>query len=557
MSAYLDNFLRTNEISLLFLVIGLGYLVGQVKIRGFDVGSVTGVLLVGLIFGQFHYEISPAIQSLGFTLFIVSVGYQAGPKFFQVLFTQGLKYLVLALVIAATGFAMAVGLSKLFAFELGIPAGLLAGAMTTTPTLAAAQAVVQAGQVPIPEGLSADQVIGNITTGYAITYIFGLVGLILMIRFLPRLLGVNLAQEAANLERQSINADEAESQKAGRAILTRAYQVTKADLTERRLSKLYELVPGEVTVVKIKRDHEFIPVTLDTTLQLGDRVTLVGYLDQLIGAWDELGPEIADDDLLDLPSESAQIVVQKLKPRGLKLSQLAISENYGCILSKIKRLEVNIPLKTNVRLLNGDVLWLTGPSANLERLAERLGYLERQVDETDLITLGLGIAIGGLIGTLAIQVGGLSLGLGSAGGLLTAGLIVGYLRSVHPIFGRVPAGVIWLFTELGLLIFMAGVGLKGGQTLLATLQSVGPALLVSGVLVTCLPVIIGYLFGRYVLRISPVLLMGGITGSMTSAASLKVVNSEAKSSLPILGYTGAYAFANVILTIAGSLIMYM
>ncbi len=555
MIAYLDNFLQTNQISLLFLVIGLGYVVGQVKIRGFDVGSVAGVLLIGLILGQFDYEISSVIQSLGFTLFIASVGYQAGPKFFNVLFTQGLKYLVLALVVSATGFVVALGMSKVFGFAPGTPAGLLAGGMTSTPTLAAAQAAVEAGQVPIPEGFTADEVIGNINTGYAITYIFGLVGLILIIRFMPKLLGVNLAKEAAKLESQSINADEAENQKASRAILTRAYQITKVDLTERRLSKLYELVLGEITVVKIKRESEFIPVTLDTVLQLGDLVTLVGYLDQLVVAGDALGPEVADEDLLDLPSESAQIVVNKLKPKGLELGKLAINENYGCVLSKIKRLGVNISLKSNVKLLNGDVLWLTGPSANLERLAERLGYLERQVEETDLITLGLGIAIGGLLGTLAIKLGGLSLGLGSAGGLLTMGLIVGYLRSIRPTFGRVPAGVIWLFTELGLLIFMAGVGLKAGQTLLATLQSIGPTLLISGVLVTCFPVIIGYLFGRYVLRISPALLMGGITGSMTSGASLKIVNSEAKSSIPALGYTGAYAFANVLLTIAGSLIM--
>ncbi|MDJ0680010.1 MAG: hypothetical protein QNJ18_09140, partial [Xenococcaceae cyanobacterium MO_167.B52] len=158
MTAYLDNFLQTDQISLLFLVIGLGYLVGQIKIGSFDVGSVAGVLLVGLILGQFEYEISPVIQSLGFTLFIASVGYQAGPKFFQVLFTQGLKYLVLALVVAGTGFAVALAMSKVFGFAPGIPAGLLAGGMTSTPTLAAAQAAVQAGQIPIPEGLTADEV---------------------------------------------------------------------------------------------------------------------------------------------------------------------------------------------------------------------------------------------------------------------------------------------------------------------------------------------------------------------------------------------------------------
>ncbi|MGK7875050.1 MAG: aspartate:alanine exchanger family transporter [Xenococcaceae cyanobacterium] len=555
MLEYLHEFLQNNPISLLFLVIALGYILGELKIRGFELGSVAGVLLVGLIFGRFQYEVNPTVQTLGFTLFIASVGYQAGPKFFNVLFTEGLRYLFLALVVAGTGFSVALGMSKLFNFAPGISAGLLAGAMTTTSTLAAAQATISSGQIKLPEGFTADEVIGNITTGYAITYIFGLVGLILIIRLLPKALGINLAQEAAELDRQRESSDQSEPVSAAQTILTRAYQITKEEFTERRLSKLYKLVPGEVTVVKIKRNGQFIPVTPDTTLKLGDRLTIVGYLEELVQAWDALGPEVTDDDLLDIPTESCQIVVYKLKPKGMPLSNLGITENYDCFLSKISRLGVNIPRSPEVKLLNGDVLSLTGPRANLEQLAQTLGYLERAVEETDLITLGIGIAVGGLLGTLAITVGGISLGLGSAGGLLTAGLVIGYLRSIHPTFGRAPAAVIWLFMELGLLIFMAGVGLQGGQTIIETLRAVGPTLILCGVFVTCIPVGVGYLFGRYVLRIHPVLLMGGITGSMTSGGCLSIVTKEAQSSLPALGYTGAYAFANVILTVAGSLIM--
>ena len=550
---YIAQFLYDSQISLLFLVIGLGYLLGQVKIRGFEFGTVAGVLVVGLIFGQFDYEISPILQTLGFTLFIGSVGYQAGPKFFNVLFTQGINYLFLAIVVATTGFFVALGMSKFFGFEPGTSAGLLAGGMTSTPTLAAAQAAVQAGQVPIPEGFTADEVVGNITTGYAITYIFGLVGLILLVRFLPKVFGVDLVSNAKELERQSES--EAGDTGTNQPIVTRAYTVRQSDAIGIPLSQLDRHIAGKATVVKLKRDNEFLPVTPDTIFKWGDSVSVVGYLDQLVQGWDKIGPELSDEDLLDTDVQSGKIVISKLKPKGLTLSDLAIVNQTGCILTKIQRLGTSIPIQNNVTLLNGDVLWLTGPRANLELLAKRLGYLERQIDETDLVTLGIGIAVGGLVGTLAISVGGLSLGLGSAGGLLTVGLVVGYLRSIHPTFGRAPAAVIWLFMELGLLVFMAGVGLKAGQTLIETLLKVGPTLFFSGVVVTFFPVVVGFLFGRYILKLPPAMLMGGITGSMTSGASLKIVTAAAQSSIPALGYTGAYAFANVLLTIAGSLII--
>ena len=550
---YIAQFLDDSQISLLFLVIGLGYLLGQVKIKDFEFGTVAGVLVVGLIFGQFDYEISPVLQTLGFTLFIGAVGYQAGPKFFNVLFTQGIKYLFLAVVVATTGFFVALGMSKFFGFEPGTSAGLLAGGMTSTPTLAAAQAAVQAGQVPIPAGYTADQVVGNITTGYAITYIFGLVGLILLVRFLPAAFGIDLVSNAKELERK--NESEAGDTLANQPIVSRAYTVRKSDLIGIPLSELNRKIPGKATVVKLKRENDFLPVQPDTMFEWGDSISVVGYLDQLVQGWDKVGPEISDEDLLDTDIQSGKIVISKLKLKGYTLSDLAIVNQTGCILTKIQRLGTSIPIQDNVTVLNGDVLWVTGPHANLELLSQRLGYLERQIDETDLVTLGIGIAVGGLVGTLAVSVGGLSLGLGSAGGLLTVGLIVGYLRSIHPTFGRAPAAVVWLFMELGLLVFMTGVGLKAGQTLIETLLKVGPTLFLSGIVVTFFPVVIGFLFGRYVLKLPPAMLMGGITGSMTSGASLKIVTAEAQSSIPALGYTGAYAFANVLLTIAGSLII--
>ena len=152
---------------------------------------------------------------------------------------------------------------------------------------------------------------------------------------------------------------------------------------------------------------------------------------------------------------------------------------------------------------------------------------------------------------------GISVGLGSAGGLLATGLVIGYLRALHPTFGRVPEAARWIFMEFGLTVFMAGVGLRAGSGILETLAQSGLNLVLAGVVVTSVPVTIGYLIGRKVLGINPVLLLGAITGSMTSGASLSIVTDEARSSVPSLGYTGAYAFANVILTVAGSIILLM
>ena len=198
---------------------------------------------------------------------------------------------------------------------------------------------------------------------------------------------------------------------------------------------------------------------------------------------------------------------------------------------------------------------VTGPASRVEKIGNLVGHIERATDQTDLVTFALGITVGLLVGTWTVKVAGISVGLGSAGGLLAAGLTIGYLRALHPTFGRVPDAARWIFMELGLMMFMAGVGLRAGSGILETLAQSGLGLVLAGVAVTSIPVAVGYVFGRKLLALNPVLLLGAITGSMTSGASLSIVTGEAKSAVPSLGYTGAYAFANVLLTVAGSVIL--
>ncbi len=198
---------------------------------------------------------------------------------------------------------------------------------------------------------------------------------------------------------------------------------------------------------------------------------------------------------------------------------------------------------------------MTGSPHQIEAMGEYMGQVERAGVETDMITLSFGIVIGLVIGSLSVAVGGVSVGLGSAGGLLASGLFVGYRRSVKPTFGQLPEATRWFLMEFGLLLFMAGVGMRAGSGIIETLQQNGLVLVAAGICVTIIPILIGYFVGHKLLKISPALIFGAITGAMTSGAALSVVIKEAKSPVPALGYTGTYAFANVLLVVAGSLIM--
>jgi putative transport protein len=549
----LYELLQAQPVLTLFLLLGCGYLFDRIRIGGFSVGPVAGVLFVGLFLGHHGFESSAGAQAVGFALFIFSVGYQAGPRFFDVLMTDGLKYFVLALVIAVAGFALASVGARLLDVAPGTSAGLLAGGLTSSPTLAAAQEAVRSGAVLPPEGFSADDVIGNITTGYAITYIFGLAGLIVIIKLMPGLLGIDLQTEARRFE-----AGEKADAPAPSNVGLRAYRVTQEEITHIPLKQLRERYWDRFAVVRARRDGELISaadVDEDWCLRLGDEVFALGDASFFTSGFAEIGEEITPEFDAREATKTAQVVISNPDAVGKTLDELEISRNYGVLATDLRRMRLPVPRSADVEMRRGDVLTVTGPSAHIDLLGDSLGHVELDLVETDMLTFAFGICAGVLLGLLSVSVAGIDIGLGSAGGLLAAGLIVGLLRSVRPTFGRLPAAVRWFLMEFGLLIFMAGVGLRAGQDIVETFLSAGPSLIAAGVAVTTVPVMVGYLFGRKVLGIEPVLLFGAVTGAMTSGASLSIVNAAAKSDAPALGYTGTYAFANVLLTIAGSMIL--
>ncbi|MEZ4483277.1 MAG: TrkA C-terminal domain-containing protein [Syntrophotaleaceae bacterium] len=544
--------LRTQPVLTLFLILGMGYLIGAVRIGSFSLGPVAGVLFAGLFLGHFDFRMAPGAQAVGFALFIFSVGYQAGPRFFDVLRTDGLKYFLLALVIAVTGFAVATTATKLLALAPGTSAGLLAGGLTSSPTLAAAQEALRSGQVMPPEGISADAMIGNVATGYAITYIFGLAGLIAIIKLLPQVLGIDLEKEAKALESDAGTG--AASSQAN--VSARSYRVTNEEMTKIPGDQLQKQYWDKTSVVKLIRNGEILKPKPEGFLQLGDELHILAPVVFFTETVAKFGEEITSETSTAQCTEPAKIVVINKEAVGKSLEELDVARKFGVLLARVSRMHMEIPRCADFKLRKGDILTVVGPHENVDLLGKELGHVERDIAETDMVTFAFGIALGVVIGLIAIKVGHLSIGLGSAGGLLSSGLAIGYLRSIRPTFGRLPDAARWILMEFGLLIFMAGVGLRAGGDIVETFISGGPILVLAGICVTVIPVFVGYFFGRKVLNIHPVLLFGGITGSMTSGASLSVVTKAANSSVPSLGYTGAYAFANVLLTVAGSVILF-
>ena len=548
-------FLQSHPVFNLFLILGTGLVVGKFRIRGTEIGSVTGVLFIGIIAGHFNLPIPTASHSIGFILFIYCVGFQAGPRFWGAFKQDGGRYVLLALITAGSAAVLTVVISRAFEFEQGYASGILSGALTSTPTLVAARDALDQG-VRIAEGLTRQGVVANLSASYAITYVFGLSGLILFINFIPTIFRIDLVKKAHQLTELSwirSRRDTAEAMKIKEAPTVRTYRVDSEQIVDREMDdELYDLAAA---VPRIRRDGEVFTPNYDTRLQLGDIVAVVAKHSAHKRAAEMLGPEVFDQELLDRSMETMSIVLSNKAFEGKSLAEMNFARNYHCSLTRLTRGGVDLPRRPDLLLSRGDILVLTGNASQLKVLARQLGFEESRWNETDLVSFAFGIALGLLMGIPSISLGGIKIGLGSAGGVLASGIIFGLLHSRYVVFGRLPAAARHVIMELGMVLFISSVAVSAGTSIMDTFQTAGLKLVLAGVAVTIIPVLLCYLVGCYLMRMNVALLLGAITGSMTSTAALQQINNRAKSSLPTLGYVGSYAFANVLLAVAGNIIV--
>ena len=555
MTAKVVASLRQHPELAIFLTLALGFLLGRVRVGTFKLGNVVGTLLAGVLIGQLAIKVHPLVEVVFFDLFLFATGYKVGPQFFRGLKKNALPQVLLTLVSCATSLVVTVVAAKALGYDCGTAAGLMAGAFTESTVIGTAGDAIARLNLP---SLEKQRLLNNIPVAYAVSYLVGTGFVVWFLSSLaPRLFGIDLKAESRKLEAQmSATSDEQSGEHSGyREWDMRAYRLADAFAGLRIADLEKSFVPERVFIERIRRDSRIVDAAPDTVLHAGDFVVVLARRRVLLREGSAIGVEVEDHELLDFPVVTADVVVTNRAVVDQTTPMLIEQYGRGVTLEKLIRGGEELPFTLETTLQRGDVLRVVGATQHVERLGKFLGYIERPSSETDVVFVGLGIFVGGLLGMLSLNVGGLPLSFTASGGALIMGLVFGWLRSVRPTFGRIPEPALWVFDTVGLAVFIGVVGLNAGPSFITGLRVTGPSLLVVGFLVAATPHAATLLFGRYVLKVNPVILLGSCAGAGTATAALRAIQDEAGSKLPALGYTVPYAIGNILLTAWGPVIV--
>jgi putative transport protein len=535
-----------------FAALAVGFAAGAWNVKGFTLGNVTATLLAGVAIGQLGITVSGPMKSTFFLLFLFAVGFGVGPQFFRGLGKDGPRQILFSLVVLVLCLVVPVICAVLAGLDVGYAAGLYAGSQTISAAIGVAtDQIDRLGLTPEQAKTYADAV----PIGYAVTYIFGTIGSAIVLAQLgPKLIGVDLAAACAEYERQLGGGTEgldAGVFSAYRALQLRAYRVTAdSGLTGRPVREIF---PGlRIFVERVRRGSGRFDADAETVLEDGDVVVLSGPSDVLVEKVDPLLREVHDPDLLNVAVTSVDVFVTSHDVSGKTLRELADRPfARGVHLKKITRNMVEMPVLPETELLRGDIVTIAGSSRHIDQAITRIGYADRPLESTDLMTVAGGIVAGGLLGAITVNLGGIPIGLSTSGGALLAGLVLSYLRTLRPTFGRIPTPALVLMNTLGLNVFIAIVGINAGPGFIAGLQQVGLRLFLWGILATSVPLVLAVLLGYHVFKFHPAILFGVCAGVRTTTAALGMIQDAAKSKVPALGYGMPYAIGNTLLTIFG------
>lgn len=508
-------------------------------------------------------DISGPLKSVFFLMFLFAVGYSVGPQFFRGLKKEGLPQMLFAAVMCIFCLIVPFLLAKLMGYNAGEAAGLLAGSQTMSAVLGVAEDTI--GQMNISD-TDKSAMVNVMPVAYAVTYIFGTAGSAWLVSDIgPRLLGgLDYVKKACKeLEAKMGNNDESEQpgfMPAARPVTFRAYKISnewfKDGKSVKQLEVYLDQLGRHLFVERVRINNVVTNVKPDLVLHTGNEVVLSGRREFVIGEENWIGDEVNDIELLDFPAETLPVLVIHKEYVGKKICYLRNqSFMHGVSIKSVRRAGINIPVLAATVIDSGDMLELVGMKSEVNKAATTLGYPDRPTNQTDLIFVGIGIFLGGILGSLAIHFGGVPISLSTSGGALIAGLVFGWLRSKHPTFGRIPEPSVWILNNLGLNMFIAVVGITAGPSFVTGLKEVGISLFIIGALATSIPLIIGILMGRYVFKFHPAITLGCTAGSRTTTAALGAVEDAVGSETPALGYTVTYAVGNTLLIIWGVVIV--
>ncbi|OZI60682.1 aspartate-alanine antiporter [Bordetella genomosp. 11] len=556
---WIGTLLRGSPELAMFVAVPVGYVLGNIKFGSFSLGTVSGALIAGLVIGQAHVEINRELRWSLFYLFLFANGYSAGPQFFQALKRDGLKPMALSIVVTVVAVAVALGMGRLLRLDAGMTAGLFGGALTQSSVMGTATGAIM--DLPIPADMQ-KLLASHVAVADALTYVFGAIGPIIFLSVVaPRIFRIDLRKEAALLEEQYGIKTSVEGVLSGyQKFAARAYLVQpNAAFNGKRVDESEHACPGyRYFVERLRRGDSDIEVRPDAVLLPGDVVVVHGRTEAMVTVGPMFGKELHEPSLLDFPVEILRVMITSKAICGPTLKDLVegkILDLRGVGMRSLTRGGQDIPFGASTRLNRGDIVELVGPMHAVERVATEMGQPLRPATSTNLSILGFGILIGALIGLPYLDIGALKLTLGASVGVLLAGLLFGWLRTVRPKMGEIPQPALDFMITFGLAAFVAGAGLQAGPEFVRAVKELGVGLVLAGMAVTVTPMLAALLVGRYVLKMNPLLLLGALAGAQTFTAALAALQEKAGSRIPVLGYTVPYATSNILLTTCGAVIV--
>jgi len=532
--------LLVKDYFVLFLVIGLGIALGKVKVKGicFDLSAVIFIaIFAGYLYNLYDvtFNIPPIIQRVGLILFIYTIGMQAGPSFFNAFKNQGSKLIILAVTTVLSGAIVATTISYIYDVDMKMITGLLTGALTSTPGLAAA---IQSTHSPMA------------SIGYGIAYPFGVLGVILFVKLSPKLLRVSIDKEEEN--------HKSETSSNTPAIISKNFIVSNENIDGKTISDLNIRFMTKANVSRImKSNNESIAPSPETVLRIGDLVRAVGTEEALKRVEVLLGHETDTKIPRSGKYEIKWYVVSKEAVVNKTIGELNLLENYNATITRIRRAGVDLAPRPATTLRFGDKLLVSCSKGNITAISDLFGDSIKRVNETSFLPVALGIVIGVLLGSIAIPLGGFEFKLGLTGGVLLAALFLSWKGKTGPVIWNLSGPANQVLRQFGLLLFLTPVGIKAGASLVEAIQEHGAVLFLYGAMITLIPMILTVIVGRFILKLNLLTILGALTGGMTSTPGLSAVDSMTETNAPQIAYATVYPFALVLIIVAAEVMSFL
>jgi putative transport protein len=510
-------------------MLALGFLLGEIKVKGISLGA-SGVFFLALLFGHFKIEVPKEIGIFGVVLFVYAIGLGAGPRFFKTFRKRGISFAILAMSTLLAGAVATIIAELIFGFGPALSCGLFTGALTSTPGLASALDTLKDPGVSV---------------GYGIAYPFGVVGVVLFVQLIPRLLRIDIKAEA---KRESLR-------KQAPSLSKIWIEIKNPLLHGKTISEFNAGHFLDIAISRITKMEHTIPAINDAVLQLGDRLRVIGTEDNLKMAEMVVGPRIKD--IVEPPSNIASrtLIVTEDKVAGKTLAQLEITERYEVVVTRLWRDELEFVPHGETTLEVGDTVRIVGEADDCDRFVPLVGHQERKLNETRFLPVLLGLMLGAYVGVFPLQLpGGISIKLGMAGGPLFVALIIGHFGRLGRMRFRLPLAANYFIRELGLILFLASAGTSAGTHFMEVVRNNGASLFLAGALITLVPLSTSYLIARKFFKLDILTTLGIICGGMTSTPGLGVVNDVSDSQTPAVAYATVYPVALILVTVLAQML---